>query len=543
MPRTRLALLFPSVSTGFDEVVRALVDRSLPPLRGVRDQAASSAGWASALALVLLTLLLALPAFPVEAKEPLRLTVVHFNDLDRMEAREERGGMAKVAAVIARARAEADHVLVTHGGDALSPSTMSAFDRGAHMIDLLNRLGPDLFVLGNHEFDFGPEVLLQRVAEADFPVLGANVRTPENGLPEGVRERMLLTVGDWRIGAFGLTTPQTAVVSSPAPLSFLPEIEVAAEQAEALRAEGADFVIALAHSDSEVDSALIRQGAANLILGGHDEELRLLWRPGGTAFVESGSQGDYVTLVHLLLEQPAAGGTVWSASFEVVDTRLVEPEAGMSEAVAGHLAALQADLAVELVVTDTELDTRRESVRRGESAFGSLVAEALREASGADAAIQNGGALRGDRLYPAGSRLTRGDIVTELPFGNELVLLEVTGATLRAALEHGVDAIEELSGRFPQVAGLRFRYDPRRPQGRRLLDISLGDAPLDPAGTYRLAVNSFIAGGGDGYDMLAAAPRVAHPAAGKTDAAVVIDHLERFERIAPHPDGRITLEE
>jgi len=495
---------------------------------------------------VILFLLLFLSGAPLpraEAREPLQLTIVHFNDLDRMEARDGRGGMAKVAAVVARVRDEADHVLVTHGGDAISPSTMSAFDGGAHMIDLLNRLGLDLFVLGNHEFDFGPEVMLQRVAEAGFPVLGANARMPEGGLPEGVAERVVLTVGDWRIGAFGLVTPQTATVSSPEPVSFLPELAVAAEQAEALRAEGADFVVALAHSSADVDLALIRQGAADLVLGGHDEDLRLHWRPGGTAFVESGPQGDHVTLVRLLLEEGAEGGTVWSAAFEVVDTRFVEPEPAMAAAVEGHLATLEAELAVELLVTETELDTRRDTVRRRESAFGSLVAEALRQASGADVAFQNGGGFRGDRLYPAGSRLTHGDVFAELPFRNELVLLEVTGATLQEALEHGVGAVERGSGRFPQVAGLRLRYDPRRPPGERLLEVSLDHGPLDPARHYRLAVNSFIASGGDGYDMLATAPRLPHPAAGSLDSAVVLAYLQRFERIAPLPDGRIALAE
>src|SRR5690554_5937297 len=102
-------------------------------------------------------------------RDPLRLVIVHVSDLDRIEARGGRGGLAKLASLVGTLRLKHEYVLLTHGGDAISPSVMSNFDQGAHMIDLLNRLDLDIFVLGNHDFDFGPEVTLERVAEADFP--------------------------------------------------------------------------------------------------------------------------------------------------------------------------------------------------------------------------------------------------------------------------------------------------------------------------------------------------------------------------------------
>lgn len=200
-------------------------------------------------------------------REPLRLVIVHVSDLDRIEARGGRGGLAKLANLVGTIRSEHEHVLLTHGGDAIPPSVLSNFDQGAHMIDLLNRLDLDLFVLGNHEFDFGQEVTLERVAEADFPVLGSNLRRSDGTRLPGVEEEVMLEIAGWRIGVLGLLTPQTLTSSSPGDMAFTPEVDAAAERAAALRAEGADLVVALVHSGYEVDTALVRQGAVDLVLG------------------------------------------------------------------------------------------------------------------------------------------------------------------------------------------------------------------------------------------------------------------------------------
>ena len=103
--------------------------------------------------------------------EPVEMTIVHFNDLDRMEESGGQGGVARLAAVIKSERANSDNVLVTFAGDTISPSLMSGFDKGAHMIELLNRLDLTAMAIGNHEYDFGPDVAKQRFAEANFPIL------------------------------------------------------------------------------------------------------------------------------------------------------------------------------------------------------------------------------------------------------------------------------------------------------------------------------------------------------------------------------------
>ena len=471
---------------------------------------------------------------------PVELTIVHFNDLDRMEEREGRGGIARLAAVIRAERASREHVLVTFAGDAISPSLMSGIDQGAHMIDLLNRLDLTAMAVGNHEYDFGPEVASQRFAEATFPILGANNVDAGGGVVDGAQASILVAAGLFQVGIFGLTTLGTAVQSSPGAITFRDVEEVAAEQAALLRAMGAHLVVALAHTDVEEDRALIEQGAVDLLLSGDDHLLRLDFG-GGVLFAESGEQADWVTVIDLVLDEEEGGDGprfAWSPSVRIVDTARVEPDAELAAAVQGYLDRLSADLDVVIGTTATELDSRRETVRGREAAIGNLFADAMRSMTGADVAFTNGGGIRGGRIYEPGTALTRRDILTELPFGDYTVVLQVTGHDVVAALENGLGMIEVGAGRFPHLSGLSVVYDPGRPAGERVLDVRRDDAPLDLDATYSLAVNDYNAGGDDGYDF-ADKPRLIDEYAGQLMATQVIDYVAAQGTVAPVVDGRL----
>lgn len=471
---------------------------------------------------------------------PVELTIVHFNDLDRMEERGGQGGIARLAAVIKAERARGGHVLVTFAGDAISPSLLSGFDSGAHVIDLLNRLGLTAMAIGNHEYDFGPEVAKKRFAEASFPILGANNIDADGQVIDGAQASILLPVGRFRVGIFGLTTLAAAVTSRPGYVTFRPVEAVAAEQAEALRAAGADLIVALAHTDVTEDRALMAQGAIDLLLSGDDHLLRIDFS-GGVLFAESGEQADWVTLIDLSLDREEEGGgpqLTWRPSFRVVNTAQVEPDAELAAAVAGYRDRLDADLEVVIGATATELDSRRGTVRSGEAAIGNLFMDAVRAATGADVALTNGGGIRGDRVYEPGAVLTRRDVVTELPFGDRTVVLQVTGRDLAAALENGLGGIEDGAGRFPHLSGLTVAYDPGRPAGERVIEIRRGGAALDPDAVLTLAVNDFMAGGGDGYD-LAGKPRIIDRNAARLMTSHVIDYITAQGTVAPVVDGRL----
>ncbi|MFQ5970911.1 MAG: bifunctional metallophosphatase/5'-nucleotidase, partial [Alphaproteobacteria bacterium] len=400
--------------------------------------------------------LIAAAAMPAWA-EPTKLTILHVNDLDRMEEDRGRGGVAKLAAVIKAERAARDNVLVTNAGDAISPSLMSSFDQGAHMIDLYNATGFDVMVAGNHEYDFGPVVATERFQEASFPILATNSIDADGEIIDGAQATWTTTVGDFTIGFLGLTKPDTSVISSPGTVTFASIEETAAERAKELREAGVDLVIALAHVDLGEDDDLIAQKAVDIILSGDDHVIQTYY-DGRVALVESSSQAEYVTALDLTLDRIERRGSlrfVWRPNFRTIDTSAVEPDADMAARVQGYLDQLSAELDVKIGSTGTQLDSRRASVRTGETAIGNLIADAMREAVEADIAITNGGGIRADRIYDPGTTLTRRDIQSELPFGNKTVLLELTGADVVAALENGFSRIEDVSGRFPQVSGLK----------------------------------------------------------------------------------------
>ncbi|MEM8625683.1 MAG: 5'-nucleotidase C-terminal domain-containing protein [Pseudomonadota bacterium] len=480
-----------------------------------------------------------LAAAPAIAQD--RLTIVHVNDLDRMEGKGDSGGVARLATVISDVRAQGGTVLATSGGDSVSPSLLSSFDQGAHMIALLNMVGLDAMALGNHEFDFGPDITRTRIAEADFTILSNNAFEPDGSLIDGVDESMMIEVGEHMVGVFGLTTASTVVKSSPGNVTFGDPVEVAATMSTALREAGADVVIALTHTDRPEDRQLFAAGDVDLVLSGDDHDVAI-WYDGNTALVESDSQASFVTVVTLDIEtvEGRRGPQVeWRPAFEVINTADVEPDPTVAAEVAIYEARLSEALDIEIGATPVLLDTRRTTVRSTESAFGNLTVDAMRAQTGADVAITNGGGIRGDRQYEAGTVITRRDVLTELPFGNKTVVLELSGADIVAALENGVSEIEDGGGRYPHVSGMTFTFDASKPAGGRVGQVMVAGAPIDVAATYRLATSDFMGRGGDGYAMFADKPNVIEANAAELMAAQVIRAFETGSAV-PTLDGRVT---
>ena len=475
--------------------------------------------------------------------ETVTLTFVQTNDIDRMEEEDGRGGFARLAAVVKAERAKGNPVFFVHSGDTISPSLLSGIDKGAHVIDILNRMAVDVMVPGNHEFDFGPEVFRERLAEATFPIVSSNITGPDGATPADTVDTLLVAVeGGVTVGFYGLTTEDTPVVSSPGEYRFAPSVEVGIARAAALREAGADFVVAVVHTPVDVDLGLVRAGAADLILSGHDEHL-LTYFNGRVALTESESQANFVVITEIALtrevKDDGSVSVAWWPAFRIVDTADVAPDSEIAALVAGYSDALDAELKVAIGTTETPLDSRRATVRGEEAAIGNLIADAIREAVGADVAITNGGGIRADREYPAGTTLTRGDIFAELPFGNKTVKLKVSGETLLAALTNGFSQADMGGGRFPQVSGLVVDVDLSKPPRQRVVSVSVGGKPLDPAASYTLATNDFMAGGGDGYVMFRDAERLVGPIDAQLMASQVIDYVEAKGTISPKVEGRI----
>ena len=477
-----------------------------------------------------------------------RVSFLLINDIYRIEENKDgRGGMARFAAAVkaerARALAEHRHLVCVHAGDTLSPSLLSSFDQGAHMIDLFNDVGLDVFVPGNHEFDFGKDIYFERMGEARFPILAVNLKGSNGAPPPRHQERLLIEADGLKLALIGAAYEDTASASRPGDLTFAPTIPAVVAGAKSARAAGADLVIAIVHADKATGAALMNTHAVDLILSGHNHDLHIDF-DGRTAFVESEQDANYVTIVDIDVARTpdeASRSLPWWPDFRVIDTAKTDPDPSMLAKVRDYQAWLAKRFDVEIASLAAPLDSRTEAVRSGESAIGNLIADALRTAATAEVAIINGGAIRGDKFYPAGTKLSKRDILDELPFGNKTMLTIVPGKAILAALENGFSQIERLSGRFPQVSGLSIVADPAAAPGARVKTVTVNGGALDLARDYRLATNDFLARGGDGYGMLAGKTHVSADSGTRLVALDVIDYVEAAKIIDAKVEGRIVF--
>ena len=475
--------------------------------------------------------------------EPTTITFLHVNDVSEYESKRGIGGVAPLMTLLLRERAASPNTITTFGGDLFSPSLMSGLTRGAHMVEMMNAIGLDIAVAGNHEYDFGPEVAARNFAASAFPWLGTNVLGPDGTPAGGLAATRIIERGGFRIGFFGLVTPETDILSSPGEdIAFAPVLETARRAVAALKADGAEIIVALTHLDFPDEREIAGEvEGIHLILGGHDH-VPLALRERGVAIIQAGYDAHYLGVVDLHVERVERRGKRTLSvlpEWRLVITAGVEPDPGVQALVDRQNGRLDKELNVVIGNTAVELDTRRANVRTGETSFGNLVAEAMRAGVGAEVGLTNGGGIRGDRTYEAGADLTRKDVLAELPFGNTVVLMELTGADLRAALENGVSRVEDRAGRFPQVAGLRMVYDPGAPPGSRVVEVEVGGAALDPAKLYTVATNDYMAGGGDGYAALGNGRQLIDAAGATLMATMVMNYVESLGTVAPAVDGRI----
>lgn len=483
------------------------------------------------------------PADAAPAPAP-TFTIVHVNDIYRMADVKGRGGFPKLAAVVKAERARGVPTLFTHGGDTLSPSLMSGFDKGAHIVTLTNMVKPDVFVPGNHEFDFGEAVYFERLKEANFPVYAANMTKADGSPIPGMKRSEIEELGGVKLGIVGLALEETPTMSQPGDLKFLPALEVLKTEAAALRAQGADLILAVAHAERALDDAIMRRRLVDILVTGHIHDLSIGY-DGDVVHVESNEDANFVTAIDVAVTIKDDGKTrkvSWFPSFRIHDTTSVDPDPEVAAAVAVFEQQLSKDLDVDIGTTTTELDTRTSTVRSREAAFGDLVADAIRQSTGAEIAITNGGGIRADTIYPAGTVLTRRDIMTELPFGNTTVLVEISGADVRAALENGFSQMGTGAGRFPQVSGLELTVDPEKPAGSRVVSVKVGDAPLEADRLYKVASNNFMLAGGDGYKSLAEGKILIGATDGELLATVVMNYIAAAKTISPSGEGRIVIE-
>ncbi len=495
--------------------------------------------------LTLLTVTL-LTSFVVGAQpvrsNTIRVTLLQVNDVYQISPvdKGKNGGLARLATLRKNIQAESPNTLFLLAGDTLSPSVASNIFKGEQMIAGWNAAGLDYAVLGNHEFDFGDEILLARMKASKFPWLAANVINRKNGKPfGGMQPYFIRSFAGVKVGIFGILTPETAKNSSPGKdVRFLDPNKTTVRIVQQLRARGATVIIAITHLTMPEDKRLARAAKIDVIIGGHEHSV-LQSQSGCTPIFKMGSDARLLGRIDLNISKITR--RVESIDYSPIPVTDAVPDEQATAAIIGEYEKkLSVELDKPVGNTTVELDARQITGRSHETNLGSFITDAFRQATNADVALMNGGSIRSNTTYGPGA-LTKRDVLSILPFENTVVKAEVTGAQLRAALEHSVAKIveESESGRFLQVSGLQFSYDGRKPPGSRVVQVTINGQALDLRKNYTLASGTYLLEGGDGYAMFKGVKYLISAEDAKVDAVILAAAITTAGTIAPNVDGRI----
>jgi 5'-nucleotidase len=472
-----------------------------------------------------------------------RVTLLQVNDVYQFAPvdRGTRGGIGRVLTLKKAIQAENPNSLFLLAGDTISPSVESITYKGAQMIEAWNASGLDYATFGNHEFDFGPDVLKDRIKESKFRWIAANVIDTKTGQPFGGAQAFIIReFGGVKIGIFGLVLPETKITSRPGPdIEFRNPCDTAKQMVSEIHNKGASVVVALTHLSMREDKEVARCSGVDLIIGGHEHTLLESSAGGAPIFKMT---ADARELGRFDLNISKKSGKLDSIDWKVIPVTAETKEDPQFATLYRKYAGLLAQLAQPVGRTSVALDARSEESRTRETNLGNFVADSFRKAMTANVGLINGGSIRADELIEPG-RMTMRDVLSILPFKNRLIKIEVTGATLHAALEHGVSqtAPGAQPGGFPQVSGIQFSFDASKPPGSRIVDLKVNGRPVDQLRKYTLATTTFLAlDAGDGYDVFKGATVVTPPDQAPYDFEALRKAIVIMKSIAPKVEGRVT---
>src|ERR1044071_7855815 len=384
--------------------------------------------------------------FSIAAQEKtqcnIKVTLLQVNDVYQFAPVDQgkSGGLGRVLTLIKSIREKNPNTLFMMAGDTISPSVESITYKGAQMIEAWNAIGLDYATFGNHEFDFGPDVLQERIKESKFGWIAANVIDTRTGQPFGDAKRYVVReFGGVKVGLFGLVLPETKITSKPGPnVEFRNACDTAKEVVSELHGQGVKVVVALTHLSMREDKEVARCSGVNVIIGGHEHTL-LESHAGSAPIFKMTSDARELGQIDLNI---LPTGELDSIDWKVIKVDNTTKEAPEFAVIYKKYSGLLAELAKPIGTTTVALDARSAENRTRETNVGNFITDAFRKSTAADVGFMHGGSVRADSLIGRG-KLTQRDLLSILPFKNKLVKIEVTGATLRAALEHGVSRSAE----------------------------------------------------------------------------------------------------
>lgn len=503
------------------------------------------------------------------------LSVLHVNDTHgHVET------FPQLMTAVKEARSSRENSLLLHAGDAFSGTLYFNEFLGKADLEFMNAMNFDAMTFGNHEFDLGSspdghKALKEFVEGAKFPFITANADFSKDSLFSGMFKDSYTATADQgeiyngiikeidgeKVGVFGLTTEETTKISSPGSIAFENYIEEANKAVAAFEAQGVNKIIALTHigydDNPNVDNDMLlakNVEGIDIIVGGHShtkltEPMIVDTNTVGSAkdatlIVQAQEYGKFLGTIDVSFD---GEGVVTEYAGELIEVakvapdeeglKIIEPYKKRVEEVSNKEIGVELKAALE---SPRQSDESTLSVRANETILGNLITDGMRAKAQkytekkVAMALQNGGGIRA--AIPAG-QVTVGQVITVLPFGNTLALMDVTGDELKAAFEASVKNAPKENGGFLHVSGGKVSYDSSKPVGQRIVSIELVNedgtyTKLAEDKTYTIATNAFTAKGGDDFDMF----KKAYEEGRVTDLG-----LSDWENFAEHLTSGITI--
>lgn len=506
--------------------------------------------------------LVMLSAAPLQAQQPSRtITILHTNDIhghlspwQGWEGELENktvGGMNRLAARVQQVRNDAGDrsVLLLDAGDALGDTLVAAETEGKAVMSVMNVMGYDAMVIGNHEPDFTAEKLRRRIEEARFPVLAANIVERDSG-ELYTRPYIMREVNGVRIGILGLAypnTPLTTAKKNVENLEFIEAVQAARRYVPQLRQMGAQIIIALTHLGLDAEKHLAENvEGIDVIVGGHSHNrMRNALAAGGAIIVQAGAHGSDLGRLDLEVDQAGRITDYNHTLLPITD----ESGTGVGDArIAALIAEQRAPLANTLaerighaqqpLIRAQTIAGQAPEKRDQESAADSLFADIIRATTQADVAFLPGVGY-GVAIQPG--VITAENLRNLIPHDSAVWTMRLKGRQIRDVLEQSIenfttqDPAKKVGGMI-QVSGLRFSYDPRKARGERVREITVDGAPLTAERDYKVATNALLAEGGHNYRTFTQGAE--RHEAGK-QYEIIRNWIAKRGSVSPPPLGRI----
>lgn len=466
-------------------------------------------------------------------------SLIYFNDAHEISPVTneygERGGVARLKTVLDNIDSTHKNSIWIFGGDLAGGSLFGSFYHGFPMVDAFNQMPIDYANFGQHDFDFGTTVSHKLVSGSRFQWFTSNIVDQNGQSFSGLPTFIVKEINGIRVGLIGLTdamnttTPDKEVIQ-------LDLLEAAKKALSELNTNTPDFIVAVTQTSFETNQLLLEKlPQLDAILTEEVSEYLTDIKYIGNRPVISVC-GNLGSVAQLILQKNKRGKSV-SVKVYTVDSNVEEnPQLKQLQ----HYYQQQLDSNLNTIIAQTTVDldagiSSDFSCRWKESNLGNLITDAYRYYFETDISVINGGGIRANILT---GNVTERDIRAVLPFANSIVKAELSGKEIQNLLEQGVSEVEKRAGRFLQISGARYSYNPKQAPGKRITQITIGGKILDPEDTYSVALPEFILLGGDSFRI---EPKFINTSNAHLDIDLLREYLQQNNPISSQLEGRIEI--